>query len=195
MGRLPEARRACEAAASCADRVGLPDLDGLVSQERGLLALAAGEPAAAAAELARALDLGAPVSRAATRLRLAEAFVLSGHPDQAEAALRDVAFEPVSPSDFPATLVAQMSRVQGLVASARGDAALAERRLAESLAAWQRIARTHDIRQDGARYAASLIDLGRPPVCSLVEPARELATVEAELSALVSERPVEAHQE
>jgi DNA-binding SARP family transcriptional activator/tetratricopeptide (TPR) repeat protein len=195
MDRLPEARRACEAAAGYADRVGLPELDGLVSQERGLLALAAGHAAAAVTELTRALDLGAPVSRAATRLRLAEAFVLADQPDRAEAALRDVAFEPVSPSDFPATLVAHMSRVQGLVASARGDSALAERRLAESLAAWQRIARTQDSGQTGAGYVASLIDLGRPPVCSLVEPARELATVEAELSALASERPVETHQE
>jgi ATP/maltotriose-dependent transcriptional regulator MalT len=183
-GRLPEARQACEAAAGYADRVGLSELDGLVSAERGLIALAAPEPAAAAAELTRALDLGAPVSRAATRLRLAEALVLAGQPDQAEAALRGVALEPVGPSDFPATLVAHMSRVRGLVASARGDAALAERRLAESLAAWQRIARAQDSQQTGAGYVASLIDLGRPPVCSLVEPARELATVEAQLSAL-----------
>jgi tetratricopeptide (TPR) repeat protein len=195
MGRLPEARRACEAAASYADRVGLPELDGLVSQERGLLALAAGDPARAVAELTRALDLGAPVSRAATRLRLAEAFVAAGQPDRAEAALRDVAFEPVSPSDFPATLVAHMSRVQGLIAAARDDSALAGRRLAESLAAWRRIAQTHNSGQTGAGYVASLIDLGRPPVCSLVEPVRELATVEAELSALTSEHPVEAHQE
>ncbi len=193
-GRLPEARQACEAAAGYADRVGLPELGGLVSAERGLLALAAPEPAAAAAELTRALELGAPVSRAATRLRLAEALVLAGQPDQAEAALRGVALEPVGPSDFPAALVAHMSRVQGLVASARGDAALAERRLAESLAAWQRIARAQDSQQTGAGYVASLIDLGRPPVCSLVEPARELATVEAELSAL-RDRPAVAHQE
>ncbi len=192
--RLPEARQACAAAAGYADRVGLAELDGLVSQERGLLALAGGDPVAAAAELTTALDLGAPVSRAATRLRLAEALVRAGQPDQAETALRGVALEPVSPSDFPATLVAQMSRVQGLVASARGDTALAERRLAESAAAWQRIARTLDARQTGAGYVASLIDLGRPPVSSLVEPARELATVGAELAAL-RDHPIGAHQE
>jgi hypothetical protein len=195
MGRLREARQACEAAAGYADRVGLAELDGLVSQERGLLALAASDPAAAIPELTRALNLGAPVSRAATRLRLAEALVLAGRPDQAEAALRDVALEPVTPSDFPATLVAHMSRVQGLIASARGDTALAERRLAESLAAWQRIARTQDSQQTGAGYVASLIDLGRPPVCSLVEPALELATVEAELAALHDHQPAPAGQE
>ena len=45
MGRPAEARRACDAAAGYADRVGLAELDGLVSQERGLLALAARDPA------------------------------------------------------------------------------------------------------------------------------------------------------
>jgi DNA-binding SARP family transcriptional activator/tetratricopeptide (TPR) repeat protein len=194
LGRLPEARQACEAAAGYADRVGLPELDGLVSQERGLLALAACDPAAAARELARALDLGALVSRPATRLRLAEALALAGQADQAETALRGVALEPVSPSDFPATLVARMSRVQGLIAAARGDTALAERRLAESAAAWRRIARTLDSQQTGAGYVASLIDLGRPPVSALVEPARELVMVEADLAAL-RDRTIGAQQE
>ena len=102
--------------------------------------------------------------------------------------------EPVSPSDFPATLVARMSRIQGMIASARGDTALAERRLAESLAAWRRIAGTLDGRQTGAGYVAALIDLGRPPVSSLVEPALELAAVSAELSAL-RDHPIGARQE
>jgi hypothetical protein len=33
----------------------------------------------------------------------------------------------------------------------------------------------------GEEYMAALVDLGRPPVVGLVEPARELARVEAEL--------------
>jgi DNA-binding SARP family transcriptional activator/tetratricopeptide (TPR) repeat protein len=184
LGRIPEARQACDAAAGCTDRVGLPELDGLVRQERGLLALASADPAAAAAELARALESPAPLSRAATRLRLAEALMLAGQADAAERELRNVAFEAVTPSDFPATLVAQMSRLQGLIAAARGDAVLARQRLSESLAGWQRIARTPDSQQAGAGYVASLIDLGRPPVSSLVEPAREMAAVRAELAAL-----------
>jgi DNA-binding SARP family transcriptional activator/tetratricopeptide (TPR) repeat protein len=184
LGRMPEARQACEAGAGYADHVGLAELDGLVRQERGLLALASSDPAAAAADLASALELGAPVSQAATRLRLAEALARSGRPDQAQAELGRVALAPVGPSDFPATLVAQMSRVQGLIAAARGDAALAERRLQESLSSWQRIARTLDTRPTGAGFVASLIDLGRPPISSLIEPARELAIVAAELSAL-----------
>ena len=167
-----------------ADRIGLPELDGLVHAERGLVAVAAAQPRAAVAELTSALDLGAPVSRAATRLRLAEALVRAGQPDEAEAELRAVTLEPVGPGDFPAALVAQMSRVQGRIAAARGDVALAERYLSESLASWHRIAGTPDSRQAGAGYVAGLIDLGRPPVSSLVEPARELAAVGAELAAL-----------
>jgi len=182
--RLNEARRACDAAAGYADRAGQPQLDGLVRQERGLIALAGSDPATAITELSAALDLGAPVSRAATRLRLAEAFVASGQPDHAAGELRAVALEPVSPSDFPATLVAHMSRIQGLISSARGDTVLAERRLNESLAAWQRLAGAADSRQAGAGYVASLIDLGQPPISSLAEPVRELAIVRAELDAL-----------
>jgi DNA-binding SARP family transcriptional activator/tetratricopeptide (TPR) repeat protein len=184
LGRLSEARQACDAAAGYCDRVGLPELDGLVCQERGMLALADADPAAAVAWLTSALDLHAPVSRPATRLRLAEALALSGHADLAEAELRDVALEPVTPSDFPAALVASMSRVQALIASSRGAAGLAERRLAESVTGWQRIAQTQESAHSGAGYVAALIDLGRPPVNSLVEPARELALVTAELSAL-----------
>jgi DNA-binding SARP family transcriptional activator/tetratricopeptide (TPR) repeat protein len=182
--RLPEARQACDVAAGYADRAGQPPLEGLVRQERGLIALAASDPAMAMTELSAALDLGAPVSRAATRLRLAEAYTAGGQPDRAEAELREVTLEPVGPSDFPATLVAHMSRVQGLIAAARGDPALAERRLDESLAAWQRLAGVPDRQQAGAGYVASLIDLGRPPISSLAEPARELAIVQADLSAL-----------
>ena len=185
LGRLTEASQACDAAAELGDRAGLPELDGLVNQERGLLALAAADPAGAAAWLARALELHAPVSRTATRLRRAEALALSGQSELAEAELREAALEPVAPSDFPPALVPQMSRVQALIASARSDIALAERRLTESVAGWQRIAGTLDGAQTGAGYVAALIDLGRPPVSSLVEPARELAVASAELSALL----------
>jgi DNA-binding SARP family transcriptional activator/tetratricopeptide (TPR) repeat protein len=184
LDRRPEARQACAAAAGYAERIGLPDLDGLVHAERGLLALASHDPLGAATELATALRLDAPVSRAAIRLRLAEALALAGQPGLAEAELRDVVLEPVGPADFPATLVARMSRAQGLIAIARSDRPLAQRRLAESAAAWQRIVHTLDRRQAGATYVASLIDLGRPPVSSLVEPAVELAIVSAELAAL-----------
>jgi hypothetical protein len=77
-----------------------------------------------------------------------------------------------------------MSQVQGLIAWARGDFPLAARRLAESLAAWQQIASTLDSGQAGAGYVAALIDLGRPPVSSLIEPAVEIAIVRADLATI-----------
>ena len=146
--------------------------------------MAAAAAATAAVEMAAALELGAPVSRATTRLHLAEALARAGRAGEAEAELRNVVLEPVTPSDFPATLVARMSHVQGLIAAVRGDDALAARYLSESLAAWDRIVAGGDPRQAGARYVAALIDLGRPPVSSLVEPAREQARVRAALSQL-----------
>jgi DNA-binding SARP family transcriptional activator/tetratricopeptide (TPR) repeat protein len=186
LDRLAEAEQACDEAGVFADRIGLPDLDGLVHAERGLVRLASSAPASAAAELAIALDLGAPVSKAGIRLRLAEALTLAGRLEQAAAELRNVTLEPVGPADFPATLVARMSRVQGLIASRRGETRLAEQRLAESAGAWQRIVETLDKRQAGAGYVASLIDLGRPPLTSLIEPAAELAIVHADLAVVRS---------
>jgi hypothetical protein len=76
--------------------------------------------------------------------------------------------------------------VQGLIAFRRGETRLAEQRLAESAGAWQRIVETLDKRQTGAGYVASLIDLGRPPLTSLIEPAAELAIVHADLAAVRS---------
>ncbi len=187
LGRLSEASEACDAAASYADKIGLAGLEGLVHAERGQLALAGRHPDVAAGELDRALELNPPVSRPATRLLLAQAYALGGKPDLAEAELRNVTLEPVSTADFPATLVARMSRVQGLIASARGDKVQAERRLRESAAAWRRIAATLDARQAGAGYAAALIDLGRPPVSSLVEPAVELTAVTADLTTVAAD--------
>ena len=52
--------------------------------ERGLIAVAAAQPGAAVAGLTSALDLGAPVTRPATRLRLAEALIRAGQPDEAD---------------------------------------------------------------------------------------------------------------
>ena len=99
--RLPEARQACDVAAGYADRAGQPQLEGLVRQERGLIALAASDPPTAMTELSAALDLGAPVSRAAARLRLAEAQVAGGQPGRAEDELRKVTLEPVARATFP----------------------------------------------------------------------------------------------
>lgn len=181
LGRIAEGFAACDAAAGLADRLGLPELEGLAHHERGLLALASGDSATGIAELRRALAVNAPVGRALARLCLAEALARHGQPDLAEAELRDVALEPVSASDFPDTLVARMAGVQGLIALQRGDRALAGRRLREAAEGWRRRV---ELPGSGDRYAAALIDLGRPPLSSLVEPARELSTVIHDLAGL-----------
>jgi tetratricopeptide (TPR) repeat protein len=180
LGRLDEARLACGAAAELADRVGLAELEGLVHHDRGLIALVAGDADAAAEHLALALDRAAPVSRSLTRLHRAEALTVGGRLDEAEAELRAVALEPVSPSDFPDTLVARMSRVEGLIALRRGDPALARRRLGEAEDGWRRRTRRGD--DLGEEYMTTLVDLGRPPISMLVEPERELERLRAEIA-------------
>jgi len=187
LGRLGEARVACDAAGAAAERVGLPELEGLVHHDRGLLAAAAGQHQAAASELGLALDLGGPVSRPLTRLLRAEALARDERPDEAEHELRAVALEPVSPADLPDTLVARMSHVQGLIALQRGNLALAAKRLGEAESGWLR--RCGQGRADhdsdaGQEYVAALIDLGRPPVAALVEPAKELAALRADIAAV-----------
>jgi hypothetical protein len=115
------------------------------------------------------------------RLHRAEALARAGRPDEADEEVRQTTLEPVGQADFPATLVPRLTRVQGLVALARGDRELAARRLTESAAAWTRNASAAD---EGANYLANLVDLGRPAITGLVEPARERARVEAELATL-----------
>ena len=192
LGRLGEARVACDAAAAAAERIGLAELEGLVRHDRGLLAAAAGDHQTAAAELGLALDLGAPVSRPLTRLLRAGELARSGRGHDAERELRATALEPVSPADWPDTLVARMSHVQGLVALSRGEKDLAARRLRDAAAGWRRRleagARAKTARAaDGAvgeRYVAALIDLGRPPMAGLVWPEAELAALRADMDTL-----------
>jgi hypothetical protein len=147
-----------------------------------------------AAELGLALDLGAPVSRPLARLLRAGELARSGHGDEAERELRAVALEPVSPADWPDTLVARMSHVQGLVALSRGDKGLAARRLRDAAAGWRRrlpaagAGHAGDSAAGdsaaGDRYVAALIDLGRPPIAGLVRPEAELAALRADMDTL-----------
>ena len=88
--------------------------------------------------------------------------------------------------DQPWALVPRMSRVQGLVALARGDLGEARRRLSEAADGWRRTGRPGA----GEELMASLVDLGRPPVVGLVEPAGELRRVSAELAELDERRAV-----
>ena len=94
--------------------------------------------------------------------------------------MRRAATEPVRDGDQPWALVPRMARVQGLIALARGDRALARRRLDEAAAGWRR----HMRPDAGAEFVANFVDLGRPPVVGLVEPEWELRRLTAELAGL-----------
>jgi DNA-binding SARP family transcriptional activator len=183
LGRLDEARAAADAELEIAERLDNGELRATASHDRGVVAFAAGEDELAERLLADALESRATVSRPLVRLARAEALVRLGRLDDAEHELRETTLEPVAPSDFPDTLVARLTRLQGLIAAARGDRELAERRLREAADGWRRRAGPE---HHGDQYAATLADLGRPPVAGLVEPARELERVLADLASLAA---------
>lgn len=183
MSRFDEARAASEAERALADRLDNPALQAASEYDRGLVELALGRFAQAEPLLAAALTHDAPVSRPLARLARAEALARLGRHDDAEQEVRATALEPVGPGDMPDTLVPRLTRLQGLIAAGRGDSALAARRLAEAAEGWRRVIGTVG---EGDRYAATLADLGRPPVAGLVEPARELDRVLADLAAVHS---------
>ena len=96
-------------------------------------------------------------------------------------------FEPAGPADMPEALVPRIAQVQAAIAAARGDRALAARRLDEAVAGWDRLAGGS---QPGDAYAAVLVDLGRPPVAGLVEPEREREAALAARAAFGAGEPV-----
>jgi DNA-binding SARP family transcriptional activator len=182
LGRIGDARESALEAHTLAEQTGNRELIATSDHDSAMVAMAAGDYAEAAELLDSALANGASVSRPLARLARAEALTHLARLDEAEAELRETALEPVGPADFPDTLVPRLTRLQGLIAMGRGDRALAERRLNEAAAGWRRrLARAPG---DGTEYVANLVDLGRPPVQGLVEPARELERVEAELREL-----------
>jgi hypothetical protein len=146
-----------------------------------MIALALGDHEQAAERLGAALGHDAPVSRPLARLARAEALARLSRCDEAEEEVRATVLEPMRPSDLPDTLVPRLARVQGLIAAARGDIALAASRLDEAAAGWRRVLGSS---RDGERYTSSFADLARPPVLGLVEPERELKRVQSELASL-----------
>jgi hypothetical protein len=86
--------------------------------------------------------------------------------------------EPVGRADQPWALVPRIAFVQALIARARGDEESARKRFAESAAGW----RSMPLTAAADAYMAILVDLGRPPVVGLVEPARELARISEEVT-------------
>ncbi|HEY7622106.1 MAG TPA: AAA family ATPase, partial [Solirubrobacteraceae bacterium] len=178
LGRLADARAAAEEEAAVADRADASDLRATAEHDGGMVALALGDHALAADLLDAALQHDAPVSRPLARLARAEALVRLRRCDEADQEVRATVLERVRPGDFPEALVPRLTRVQGLIAAARGDAALAARRLKEAADGWRRMV---DRSGDGERYTNSFADLARPPVLGLVEPERELNRIVAEL--------------
>ncbi len=180
VGRIAQASQAAEEEARLADRLGAPELEAMAAHDQGMVALAQEDHPRAAELFERALTRPAPISRPLARLRRAEALARSGRPSEAELELRAMTIEPVRPSDFPATLVARMARVQGLIAALAGDRQLAERRLREAADGWRR---QISVLSRGDSLTVALADLGRP-VVGLIEPEWELERVLQELEAL-----------
>ncbi len=180
LGRHDEALTQADAMFELAERIDSPACPALARHDAGLIAAAAGRHAEAAKLLAAALERGAEVSRPAARLARAEALLGCGLPDEAAAEVRAATLEPVCAGDQPWALVPRLARLQGLIAQARGDHDQAHRRLTEAAEGWRRRLRY----APGEEFMANFVDLGRPPVAGLIEPARELARVESELAAL-----------
>jgi tetratricopeptide (TPR) repeat protein len=183
LGRHAEAAETTRRQRAVAGRLDSPALAGTAAHDAGLVALAAGDHAGAAALLAEALDARAPVSRPSAGLYRAEALALAGDPTGATAQLRAAMLEPVGRADQPWALVPRIAWVQGLIARSRNEPGPARRRFAEAAAGWRSMLGT----VSGATaegYTAALLDLGRPPVAGLVEPHRELARVQDALTSL-----------
>jgi tetratricopeptide (TPR) repeat protein len=177
IGRIADARAATETETRLADRLGAGELEAMAAHDRGMVALAQGDYTRAAELLEQALAQDAPIPRPLTRLRRAEALARSGRLAEAEQELRATTLEPVRPSDFPATLVARLARVQGLIAVLAGEQELAERRLTEAAEGWRRQISTLS---RGDSLTVALADLGRP-VIGLIEPEWELQRALADL--------------
>jgi tetratricopeptide (TPR) repeat protein len=163
LGRHEDALAAAAAALAEAERAGGPELAAMAEHDLGMACLAAGRHGEAAERLGRALDGTSRVPRAQARIARAEALARARHADAAESEVRAATLEPVGPGDLPLTLVPRMTRVQGLIAVARGDRELAARRLGEAAEGWR-------ARLGASGGAGFVVDLGRPPVAGLVEP-------------------------
>lgn len=113
------------------------------------------------------------------RAQRAEALARLGRLHDAKGELAATALEPVSPADWPDTLVARMSSVRGLIAAAEGDSAAARRHLQHAADGWRR----RVDHADATGSTAALADLGRP-VIGQISPAEELEAVLADLASL-----------
>ena len=125
------------------------------------------------------LDAGRAGEPAVHTARAGRGARSGGRPEDAAGELRATVLEPVRASDFPATLVCRLTRVQGLIAA---PAATARRRRG-GCGRRSRVGERHAraaVRAD--RITAVLADLGRPLV-GLVDPEHEHARVLADIAA------------
>jgi DNA-binding SARP family transcriptional activator/tetratricopeptide (TPR) repeat protein len=188
LGRHEEAEEAVRRERECADRLDDPAIAATAAHDAGLVALAGGRYEQAAGLLGEALSAGAKISRPAAALARAEALARAGDAAGATTQLRAAAVEPVGRADQSWALVPRMAGIQGLIAAVSGDVPLARRRFDEAAAGWRRIAASASA-YTAEGYLANLVDLGRPPVVGLVEPARELARISRERAALATAVP------
>jgi predicted negative regulator of RcsB-dependent stress response len=179
LGRHAEAREAAEAQLAIAERQASEEMRAVAEHDLGRIALDGGDLDEAAARLGTALEHGRSIPRARARLLRAGALARLGRADTAAAEMRAATLEPVTAADLSSALVPLLAHVQGLVALARGDRDEARRRFEEAADGWRARIRS-DVRD------VYRVDLGRPPVAGLVEPARELAVVERDLAALAA---------
>jgi DNA-binding SARP family transcriptional activator/tetratricopeptide (TPR) repeat protein len=188
LGRHEEAAETVGQQRAAAERLDSPTLAATAAHDAGLVALAAGRYADAAELLGVALATGAEVSRPAAAMARAEALARAGDPDAAQEQVRSAVLEPTGPADQPWALVPRMTTIQALIATARGDDALAARRLDEAEHQWQGLVATAAA-QTAESFLANLVDLGRPPVVGLIEPERELIALRELRATLVAAKP------
>jgi DNA-binding SARP family transcriptional activator len=174
LGRFAEAVIAAEEMVRIADEIGADDtVPALCRHDLGYVLCEVGDHGRGVDLLGAALDADIHVSRMGGRLRRAESLVALGRLDDAAKELRTAVLTPLGPADQPETLAPRLARVQALIARARGDEDEARTRFDEAADGWRRLAGM-DRRE---AYMANLVDLGRPPVAGLTEPARELERV------------------
>jgi hypothetical protein len=177
LGRHAEAVAAADLELRVGVRSGIREYEAGTEYDRGVVALNAGAADDTVAHLRAALCIPQTrfFSRPLARLLLAQALLGTGELAAAERELDAVPAEPVAAADVPDTLVARMVWIEGLVAALRADWPVALDRLAEAEQTWRRRLGPEGIMYDG--YAVNLVDLGRPPVAGLIEPAVELSRV------------------
>jgi len=196
LGRHAEALAAAELEVAVATRSGSPEHEAMADYDLGVVALAAGSSGEAVERLAAALARPGTrfFSRPQARLLLAEARLASGDDVGAEAELNTVPNEAVGPADFPDTLVARLTRLEGLLAASRGELDSALRHLEEASQSWRRRVEGGELRiwshsartSTGDVFAANVVDLGRPPMAGLVEPGLELGRALADRATVLA---------